>query len=65
MIIGMGVVFAFLILLVICMTLSGKFFQRYSHLFREESPSQRGNGGPPRPSAAFAAAVAAARRARS
>ncbi len=64
MVIGMGVVFAFLVLLVVCMTCSGMFFQRFSHLFREESPVEPPNGSPPRPPAALAAAVAAARRAR-
>lgn len=33
--VGMGVVFAFLVLLVVFMTLSGAFFQKFSHLFAE------------------------------
>ena len=35
MLVGMGVGFAFLVLLVVFMTLSGAFFQKFSHLFAE------------------------------
>jgi sodium pump decarboxylase gamma subunit len=36
MVIGMGVVFAFLTLLVISMNCSAAFFKKYAHLFPEE-----------------------------
>ena len=39
MIVGMGVVFTFLVLLVAFMSLSGAFFTRFSHLFPESKPS--------------------------
>jgi sodium pump decarboxylase gamma subunit len=64
MIVGMSVVFAFLVLLVVFMTVSGAFFQKFSHLFAE--PQQP---DPPKPSsgdtqAKIAVAIAAAHRAK-
>ena len=63
MAVGMGVVFAFLVLLVVFMTLSGAFFTKYSRWFSEpQAPA------PPAPrqasdtAAKIAVAVAAAHR---
>jgi len=36
MIIGMGTVFVFLILMIIAMNSSARFFQKFAHLFPEE-----------------------------
>ncbi|MFA5687836.1 MAG: OadG family protein [Kiritimatiellales bacterium] len=38
LVIGMAVVFAFLILMVQVMDLSAKFFTKFAHLFPEEQP---------------------------
>lgn len=69
MLVGMGVVFSFLVLLVVVMTLTGAFFQKYADRFPEpepEAPRPSGEGaqaaGDAR--AKVAAAVAAAYRAR-
>lgn len=72
MLIGMGVVFAFLILMVVCMTLVAGFFRKFSHLFPEVEPEVKkvspSGGGASRveadPSTKLAVAVAAAFRAR-
>ncbi len=40
MIIGMGVVFAFLSLLVFAMSASAAFFKKFSYLFPEEQPAK-------------------------
>ena len=40
MIVGMGVVFAFLTLLVFAMGGSAAFFKKFAHLFPEEQPKQ-------------------------
>lgn len=37
MVIGMGVVFGFLLILVFAMTLAARFFERFSHLFPFEN----------------------------
>ena len=37
MVIGMGVVFGFLLILVFAMTMAARFFERYSHLFPYEN----------------------------
>ena len=69
MLVGMGVVCCFLILLVVVMTLSGWFFQKFSDRFAEPEPAPKTpGGGAPRAAgdanAKVAAAVAAAYRAR-
>ena len=72
MMVGMGVVFAFLILMVACMTGVAAFFRKFSHLFPEEeaevkkaSPSAGGAArGEADATAKVAVAVAAAHRAR-
>lgn len=43
MVVGMGVVFAFLTLLVHAMSGSAAFFKKYAHLFHEEQPKQPGS----------------------
>ena len=50
MLIGMGVVFAFLILLVGLMHLSGRFFTRFSPLFTEPESSAPNQENPTPPS---------------
>jgi sodium pump decarboxylase gamma subunit len=40
MFVGMGVVFAFLSFLVLYMSLSGRFFTRFSHLFPDSGPPE-------------------------
>ena len=42
MLVGMGVVFAFLLILVGAMHLTALFFQRFKHLFPEETPPTAG-----------------------
>jgi oxaloacetate decarboxylase gamma subunit len=72
MLVGMGVVFCFLVLLVVVLNLTGAFFQKYSDKFPdpvpEAPPANGGNGGPTRPAgdtnAKVAVALAAAYRAR-
>ena len=65
--IGMGVVFAFLVLLVICLEISTKFFEKFGHLFpdppQDNAPMPARTGGPA-PDLAVAVAAAARRRAR-
>lgn len=56
MLIGMGTVFAFLLLLVLCMHLMGKFADKISHLF----PTEVERPSPPASAAAGVAALAAA-----
>lgn len=65
MVIGMGVVFAFLVLLVVFMTLSGVFFRRMAHLFPEPevpvaAPARKSSDA----GAKMAVALAAAHRTR-
>ncbi|MDA0766301.1 MAG: OadG family protein [Verrucomicrobia bacterium] len=63
--VGMGVVFAFLILLVGFMTLCGAFFQKFSHLFAEPpQPDAPKPGKAGDVAAKVAVAIAAAHRAR-
>ncbi|MDD3275705.1 MAG: OadG family protein [Kiritimatiellales bacterium] len=38
MVVGMGTVFAFLVLLVVAMQLSAKFFTKFAYLFPEAAP---------------------------
>ena len=67
MLIGMGVVFAFLVLLVVFMSLSGAFFTRFSDRFTEPkapTPAPARPKQPASPSAKLAVALAAAYRAR-
>ncbi|MGB6223197.1 OadG family protein [Haloferula sp.] len=65
MLVGMSVVFAFLILLVGFMHLSGRFFARFSKLFPDPEPSKPGLGVKPvHSSEKQAVALAAAYRAR-
>ena len=65
MAVGMGVVFSFLVLLVVFMTLSGAFFQKFSKWFAEP---QQPDAPAARPaddaSAKIAVALAAALRAK-
>ncbi len=72
MLIGMGVVFAFLISMVVLMTAVAAFFRKFAHLFPEAEPEVKkaspSGGGASRveadPSTKLAVAVAAAFRAR-
>ena len=70
MLTGMGVVFSFLVLLVVFMTMSGAFFRKFSAKFPEPEPAAKpvGGGVTRKPaaetSAKVAVAVAAAYRAR-
>jgi oxaloacetate decarboxylase gamma subunit len=65
MLFGMGFVFAFLILLVGLMHLSGRLFSRFSDLFPEPKPSNPNTEGRPiRLSEKQAVALAAAYRTR-
>ena len=65
MLIGMGVVFCFLVLLVVCLQVMGKFFEKFSHLFPEpEPPATASMLAADHPQAATAIALAAAYRAR-
>jgi sodium pump decarboxylase gamma subunit len=57
MIIGMTVVFCFLALLVLAMSVSARFFKRFAHYFPEEEPSSL---GPTKDLTAVAIAIAAA-----
>ncbi len=65
MVTGMGVVFAFLTLLVMTMLASAKFFDRFSDYFQEETPEQKPRTGGPQQSedvlAEIAVAIAAAK----
>ena len=63
MLIGMGVVFGFLILLVVCLQCMGMFFERFSHLFPEPEPAAKVST-PAGAGAVVAIALAAAHRAR-
>lgn len=38
LVVGMGTVFAFLVLLVVAMQLTAKFFKKFAHLFPEAAP---------------------------
>ena len=65
MLVGMGVVFAFLILLVGLMHLSGRFFTRFPDLFPEAKPVETASAeNPTNSSERWAVALAAAYRAR-
>lgn len=65
MLVGMGVVFAFLILLVGFMQLSGRFFARFSNFFPEPEPIKPPPGLKPiHSSEKQAVALAAAYRSR-
>lgn len=43
MLVGMCVVFMFLIVMVWCMSLSAAFFKKFAHLFPEEQPTGKLN----------------------
>ena len=63
MVVGMSVVFAFLVLLVVFMTLSGAFFQKFSHLFSEpQQPAAPAAKSASDEQAKIAVALAAAHR---
>ena len=64
MVVGMGVVFAFLVLLVVFMTLSGAFFQKFSHHFAESQQPEAPKAPAGDSKAKIAVAVAAAHRAK-
>ena len=65
MAVGMGVVFAFLVLLVVFMTLSGTFFSKFSGLFSEPpAPTPPAPKAPSDQKAKVAVALAAAHRAK-
>ncbi len=70
MVYGMGMVFSFLVLLVVFMTMAGAFFRKFSEKFPEPEPAPKtvGGGMTRKPaagtSAKVAVAVAAAYRAR-
>jgi oxaloacetate decarboxylase gamma subunit len=71
MVVGMGVVFTFLVLLVVFMNLCGAFFTRFSHLFAEPEVPAKGPASagaattkPADSSAKLAVALAAAHRTR-
>ena len=62
--VGMGVVFAFLVLLVGCLHISARFFEHFGHLFPEPPADQPAAFEDEDHSADVAVAVAAAARAR-
>ena len=64
MIVGMSVVFAFLVLLVVFMTVSGAFFQKFSHLFAEPPQPDAPKPSSDDTQAKVAVAIAAAHRAK-
>ena len=69
MLVGMGVVFCFLVLLVVVMSLTGAFFQKHADKFPDPEPASEPAGASPAlaagdTNAKIAVAVAAAYRAR-
>lgn len=58
LVVGMATVFAFLVLLVLAMTLAAAFFRKFAHLFPEETVAET---TPADPAAMIAAALAAIR----
>ena len=62
--VGMTVVFAFLILLVVCLELSAKFFEKFGHLFPDPPPADPPSPVETGPGPDLAVAVAAAARRR-
>jgi len=58
MVVGMGTVFAFLVLLVLAMKGSATFFNKFAHLFPEETVEKSASVSP---STAIAVALAAIR----
>ena len=61
MVIGMAVVFAFLVLLILSMNASAAFFRKFSHLFPEEEPAAKPSAAAADPTAEIAVALAAIR----
>jgi oxaloacetate decarboxylase gamma subunit len=59
MVVGMGVVFAFLALLVGAMNGSASFFQKFAHLFPEETLPKSGTRKPAQDFSEIAVAIAA------
>ena len=62
MYIGMGAVFAFLLILVAAMTFMGWFFNKYDHLFPDEVQEEPQKAASPMAKIAAALAVAHSRR---
>jgi len=60
MVIGMGTVFAFLVLLVVAMQTSSAFFKKFAHLFPEET-AETATPATASPTTAIAVALAAIR----
>ena len=61
MVIGMATVFGFLVLLVVAMQLSARFFTTFAHLFPEASPASAPATAPADETTQIAVALAAIR----